>query len=113
MRDAPFHLVAKAVLENMLSETFQATDMWAKLVKLCRPECILDAQLLTSHIFLQVHDGRRLTSGQKRLIRLRPKLTGYLSTVCACGCMACMPKSAKACSGCRRAYYATQDCQVR
>ena len=47
MRDAPFHLVAKAVLENMLSETFQATDMWAKLVKLCRPECILDAQLLT------------------------------------------------------------------
>ena len=40
MRDAPFHLVAKAVLENMLSETFQAADMWAKPAKLCRPEYI-------------------------------------------------------------------------
>ena len=111
MRTGPTNFIADIVFDNMLSATFDRADAWPQLVMLCQPEYLLDSQLRSAKGFLQVHGDRTLSHGQKRLLQLRKCLSRHLSRNCACGCGARMPK--RGCSGCKRVFYASIDCQTR
>ena len=96
----------------MMVETFRESRMWPSLVSLSDPVHVLEAQNLAAHIFLLTHGDTRLSPGQRRLLQLRPKLRAHLKASCACGCKKPPSETSNFCSGCKRAYYVSKQCQT-
>ena len=110
-----FDSVVDTLLDNMYDEDFVGAQGLPRLIRLCDPQSVMASQLRAENIFIQIHGKARLTHGQQRALQLRPTLKHCLAKSCACGCKLPMPNKsqARACKGCRRAYYATPNCQNR
>lgn len=113
VRRGRVHHILDAILDNIFSEDFECIPQWPRLTRLSNPACVLDAQLRVCNTFLQLTENIPFSAGQQKLIALGPHLTGYLRSKCACGCGMRLMANPKACTGCRRAYYASKECQSR